>query len=83
MVNKRGYKVTKRSYAIAFSFPMIVTYRLINSVIAKGSKNDSSYVILPKPINSFFINLLILEARILKHANFPLGTSVLLIGAKK
>lgn len=81
-VNQNGYKVIKRSYAIAFSFPVIVAYRLVSSVSGKDkSKKASSYVILPKLINDLFTNLLRVEARILKYANFPFGTSILIIAS--
>ncbi len=79
-LNRQGYKVIKRSYAISFSFPLIVGYRLLNSLGGKDKSNkDSGYVILPTPINGFFINLLKLEAQVLKYANLPFGTSIIII----
>lgn len=77
-VNREGFKVSKRSYIIVFSFPLIVIYRFIDSL--KSSKKDkkTSYVYLPKPINNIFIKLLILEGWLLKFISFPYGTSVLI-----
>lgn len=83
LLNKQNFKVGKRTYAITFSFPMIVAYRLLNSMRGKQNTNkDSSYVLLPKSINSVFTNLLRVEAQVLKVINFPVGTSVLMIAKK-
>ncbi len=80
LLNTQGYRVLKRSYAIAFSFPLIVIFRLFNSV--SGIQQKSSHVYLPTPINWAFIQLLRTEAFMQKYINFPFGTSILVVGKK-
>lgn len=87
LVNRAGFLVNKRSYIIVFSFPLIVGYRLFSSIIGHRKidakpKEESSYVILPAPINRLFIFLLQVEALLLKYINFPFGTSIILHASK-
>jgi hypothetical protein len=78
-----GFKIRKRSYAILFSFGLIVGYRFINSIFDRsGVSKQASYVILPRAINKAFIYMLKAESRLLTTMNFPFGTSVLIILTK-
>lgn len=83
-LNKAGFRVQKRTYAIIFSFPLIVGYRFFKSLMPNKNQAAAatSYVFLPKPVNAFFIGLLSLEARMLQHINAPFGTSLLIIAEK-
>ena len=81
LLNLAGYKVDKRSYAIFSTFPLIVGYRFMRSILPKKEKS-SSYVLLPSPINSLLISILKIEATILKYINMPFGTSVLIVAHK-
>ena len=83
------FRSEKRSYAIAFSFPLVVGYRLLRSIFPKNTskkkkhtREHTSYVLLPAPINRFFIALLKLEAVILERFNLPFGTSVFTIASR-
>ena len=83
LLNRAGYLVNKRSYIIVFSFPLIVGYRLLSSIfnslkVRSRQVPQSSYVILPGPINRLFILFLQIEARLLKYINFPFGTSIII-----
>lgn len=82
LVNRERFRINKRSYIIVFSFPLIVMYRFIDSFRSKGNNKKTSYVLLPGPINFVFIKLLVLEGRLLKHVNFPFGTSVFIEATK-
>ncbi|MCA1809610.1 MAG: class I SAM-dependent methyltransferase [Kiritimatiellia bacterium] len=81
-LNRLGLSVGKRSYAITFSFPLIMAYRLFDSLRQSDHSPAASYVMLPRPLNAFLAALLSLEGRILRHVNFPFGTSVVIIGRK-
>ena len=72
---RAGFKVQKNSYAIVFSLPMIAGFRLINNVL--GSSSETSYVNVPKSLNSFFVRLLYMEAGLHRVLSFPAGTSVI------
>lgn len=84
-LNQAGFSVQKRTYAIVFSFPLIVGYRFVKSLLPSKKETivTTSYVFLPRPINSLFIGLLSLEAWILQYINAPFGTSLLIIAEKK
>jgi len=81
--NKAGFRVNKRSYLIVFSFGLIVAYRFISSVSDRKKQKKSSYVMLPKPINKLFTNLLILESLVIKKINFPFGTTAFVVLERK
>ncbi len=80
LVSRSGYVMKKRSYAIVFSFPLIVLHRLLSSIT--GRKRESSYVMLPGAINTLFTWLLYLEAWMLRYLNFPFGTSIVVVAEK-
>ncbi len=78
-LNLAGYGVIKRTYAIILFLPVIVGYRFVRSFFS-GKKNiNTSYVILPKLINSILILILKIESRILIHLSMPFGTSILFL----
>ncbi len=80
LLNQSAFKIRKRSYAIVFSFPLIVGFRFIQSL--GGSKpKKATYVQLPAPINRLFIWFLQIEAQALRLINFPLGTSILVVAS--
>lgn len=75
-----GFAVTQSSYAVAFSFPMVVGYRFLEKMIKKEQK--TSYVAVPPLINNLFAKFLDIESVLLDKTNLPLGTSVLMVGQK-
>lgn len=80
-LNHANYLVTKSSYAIVFSFPLIVGFRVLEKIM-RPKKQETSYVMLPSPVNRFFIFLLRVEGWIIQYLNFPFGTSVLIRARK-
>lgn len=80
-LNQAGFKLIKRSYAIVFSFPLIVGFRFLQS-LAGMKPNQAAYVLLPSPINRLFIWFLQIEAQALRVVNFPFGTSIIAIAEK-
>ena len=91
-VTKNGFQPKKVSYAIAFSLPMIVTFRYAKKGLqalkpgkseAKQHSEISSYIKVPDSVNKLFSRILFLESRALKHVNFPFGTTVLTVARNK
>ncbi len=78
-VNLRPIKLT---YAIVFSFILVVGFRLLASVFKKKTTSESSYVELPRVVNNLFIGLLFIEASLHGFLKFPFGTSVLAVFKK-
>jgi SAM-dependent methyltransferase len=81
LLNREGFSILKRTYAICFSFPLIVGYRLLRSMLP-WKRRCPSYVIVPRLVNSFLAGLLSIEAHLLRFLNIPIGTSVLMIAEK-
>jgi len=81
LLNRAGFNIVKRTYAICFSFPLIVGYRLLRSILP-WKRHCPSYVILPRLVNRFLAGLLAIEAHLLRFLNIPFGTSVLMLAEK-
>lgn len=77
-----GFNLRKTSYAIVFSFPLVVGSRLISKISGQKPEEYSSFVRLPDSINSLFIKFLTLEANLHKHVSYPFGTSLLCVAEK-
>ncbi len=83
-LNDAGFEVIKRSYAVTFLFPLILFYRLFRGIFQKDSHEPkTSYVMLPKPINTFFVYTLGFESHLLKHIDIPFGSSIVCVARKK
>lgn len=78
------FEVLKKSYAISFSFPLVVAYRLLaNFRKHKKAIAKATYVDVPESINWLFTKILDIESRMLTRMDLPIGTSVLAIGSKQ
>ncbi len=78
-----GFQVQELSYAIMFLSMPIVIWRLFQNIFVQSSYPKTSYVILPSWLNSFFIFLLKIEAKLLKYINLPFGVSLVCLARKK
>lgn len=79
IAKKVGFQPLKLTYAIVFSFPLVVGFRLLAKIFKKTTTSESSYVELSPAINKLFIRLLFVEASLHKVLKFPFGTSVLAV----
>lgn len=86
--NIAGFVVRKRSYAILFSFALVVAFRFLKSLLPSKKRTEEhhhssdSYVRLPQWLNTVFIWLLYLESVLLTKINLPFGTSIVLVAEK-
>jgi len=78
-----GLHPKRVSYAIAFSVPLIIGFRVMNKLLNRKVDSETSYVPVPKFVNSFFTNLLTVEAASHKVIKLPIGTSVIASLEKK
>ena len=76
------YRIKKLSYAFAFSLPLVYGYRILGRILPKSDKK-TTYVSVPKPINSLFAGILKIESRLLTKMWFPFGTTVLFVAQKR
>ncbi len=72
-----GLKVEKKSYAVVFSLPLVVGFRFLHKLTGKKVNEETSYVDVPKWVNSLFAKFLYQEARLHKTISFPAGTTVI------
>lgn len=78
-----GLRPEKKSYAIVFSLPLVVTFRFINKLLGRKTDSETSYVDVPNWVNKLFSNFLYAEAKAQKYVSFPAGTSVVAILRKE
>lgn len=76
---KAGLEVEKTSYAVVFSLPLVVGFRYLNKVLKRKTTEETSYVDVPKWVNSTFTKMLELEAKGHRVVTYPAGTSVVAI----
>lgn len=76
-LQKSGFAKNKLSYMVMFSLPLVVGFRMLYKFTGKKMDDQTSYVNMPSVINKLFHLGLVLESRVLKFINLPLGTSVL------
>jgi len=73
-----GLKTKKASYMIVFSLPLVAGFRLLHKAMRKKAMTEeTSYVAVPKVVNTTFIGLLNVEAKLQRVGSFPMGTSVI------
>jgi SAM-dependent methyltransferase len=77
-----GLKIDKKTYAITFSLPLVVGFRFLNKALGRKTDSETSYVNVPKWLNTLFSKLLYLEAKVHRIMPFPAGTSVLVVFRK-
>jgi len=82
-LNRAGFRVLKRTYAIAFSFPLVACYRVVKGLIPSSEEPRTSYVMLPRAVNSLFAWFLKVEAVLVRWMNFPFGTSIAAVAIKE
>ncbi|MFW6143683.1 MAG: class I SAM-dependent methyltransferase [Patescibacteria group bacterium] len=75
-------KIKKLSYAVTFLFPAIYLFRKLQLLIGKEKLPQSSYVLLPKWLNSGFVAILKLESFLLKYVNLPFGATLIAVAEK-
>ncbi len=74
-----GLRLEKKSYAVVFSLPLVVTFRYIHKLSGRQIDSETSYVNVPGWVNRLFTNILYGEAKVHKYLSFPAGTSVIAV----
>ena len=79
LLEGRGLRVLRLSYANTLLFPVIALRRLLDRVTGR---EGSDVGFLPAPLEWAFGGLLRAEARLLPHVSFPVGASVFALARK-
>ncbi len=74
-----GLRVERKSYAVVFSLPLVVSFRFLNKALGRKTTSETSYVDVPAWVNKLFAGMLSTEAKAHKFMTFPAGTSVVTI----
>jgi len=83
-LNRTGYDVILRSYAVFFAFFPILFYRLFRGLFPKDAMSPkASHVILPPVLNSLFTWTLRIEAFLIGSVRLPWGTSIIMLARKQ
>lgn len=83
-LNRTGFDVSLRSYAVFFAFFPILFYRLFRGLFPKDPMSPkASHVMLPPFVNSLFTWLLQAEALLMIFIRLPWGTSILMLAQKQ
>jgi 2-polyprenyl-3-methyl-5-hydroxy-6-metoxy-1,4-benzoquinol methylase len=78
-----GFKILSKSYFVSFFSPMIVLYRFWGNIFGKSAYPKTSYVMLPKFLNNFMVNLLKLETKFLLSTGLRFGVTLNAVVKKK
>jgi SAM-dependent methyltransferase len=82
-LNRTGYEVVFRSYAVFFVFFPILFYRLFRGLFPKDAMSPkASHVMLPPLLNSLFTWMLRIEAFLIRFIRLPWGTSIVMLAQK-
>jgi len=77
LISLHQWKVLKISYAISFTFPGVVLYRLIAKMIKRGDeKPKTDLIILPNFLNSILTYIIHIEAFLIQYIRLPFGLSI-------
>jgi SAM-dependent methyltransferase len=72
-----GLRPERKSYAISFSLPLVAGFRFASKAFDRKTDPETSYVPVPRAINTFFATLLKIEAKLHNRISLPAGTSVI------
>jgi len=71
-----GFRECRLSYCITFTFPVIVTFRILQRVFKRHSKPKTHIVVLPRWANMLLLASVKLEAFLLRWLDLPLGVTL-------
>jgi SAM-dependent methyltransferase len=74
-----GFTVLRASYANSFLFPLLLVHRTLDRLLRR-SGSDVGF--LPAPVESAFLALLHLEARLIPHLTLPVGASIVALARR-
>ncbi len=77
-----GFDIVSNSYFVSFISPIIILYRIWSNVFGKSAYPKTSYVLLPKKLNAFFVSLLKLESRLMLKMRIPFGVTLNVVAKK-
>lgn len=77
-----GFNIEHESYSVMFLFPIIFLFRTWQAFFSRSTFPQTSYVILPKPLNNLGIKIIELEAYLMRFIRLPLGVTLNVVAKK-
>lgn len=81
-LNDAGFEIVSNSYFVTIISPLIILYRAWGNIFGKSAYPKTSYVLLPKKLNDFFVTLLKIETRLLLKTFIPFGVTLNVVAKK-
>lgn len=76
-------RVLRCSYAITFTFPAIVVFRLLSNVLPHRRREARTHLVsLPRWVNGLLRGVLSVEAWLLKRMNLPFGVTLVVVAER-
>jgi len=82
-IRQAGFRVTRLSYSITFTFPVIVCFRWLQRFRAKSSRPKTHLITLPRWANRLILATVEAEAFLLKWFDLPFGVTLLAVAEKQ
>lgn len=82
LLNTNRFVSIRRSYAISFALPMIMSFRIAQGLVPSLASQGASYVEVPDRTNRFLTNLLKVEARLMGAIDLPFGASIIALARR-
>jgi SAM-dependent methyltransferase len=80
-LEEAGFKVLRTSYMFATTFPALTSIRLLQKIFPPKETSSNVFKV-PKWINQTILNVMSLEARVLRRSQLPFGSSVIALAEK-
>jgi len=81
-IQEAGFRVTRLSYCITFTFPIIVAFRWLQRLRGKSPRPKTHLIKLPPWANRIILASVELEAFLLKCTNLPFGVTLVAVAEK-
>jgi SAM-dependent methyltransferase len=84
VLSRAGFRIARITYTNAILFPLMLAVRTGQRMVGLATPEEAGtdVVVPPRPINAVLTGLLMLEARALRVANMPIGSSLLCVARK-
>lgn len=76
-VTSCGFSIQKKSYVFFFIFPIVLFVRLLGKYVSFETMGQVSL-----PVNTILLYLCRLESLLLKHIDYPIGSSLIILAKK-
>ncbi|MEK7533815.1 MAG: class I SAM-dependent methyltransferase [Patescibacteria group bacterium] len=81
-VSYSHWNILKCSYRVFFLFPIVASIKLIKKILWKIAGDNTDQTLTPYILNQAFFSIQLIENRLLRFIDFPIGSSIILVAKK-